>query len=155
MSRRALSANAGAPLIEPRMHCRRNSVGDQCEWPGYLPAAKHQIDSRVSSAPASAPAYLQRRPLHAAAGLPPPWPCSGPAAVLPQQSQRAGTGSAERLVLRDHARCAACRLGRAHTGGQGRFPGTSTFEVGLFGWMAIVQLVLFRASHPATDAAAF
>jgi hypothetical protein len=44
------------------MHCRRNSVGDQCEWPGYLPAAKHQIDSRVSSAPASAPAYLQRRP---------------------------------------------------------------------------------------------
>jgi hypothetical protein len=65
------------------MHCRRNSVGDQCEWPGYLPAAKHQIDSRVSSAPASAPAYLQRRPLHAAAGLPPPWPCSGPAAVLP------------------------------------------------------------------------
>jgi hypothetical protein len=62
MSRRALSANAGAPLIEPRMHCRRNSVGDQCEWPGYLPAAKHQIDSRVSSAPASAPAYLQRRP---------------------------------------------------------------------------------------------
>ena len=103
MSRRALSANAGAPLIEPRMHCRRNSVGDQCEWPGYLPAAKHQIDSRVSSAPASSPAYLQRRPLHAAAGLPPPWPCSGPAAVLLRQSQRAGTGSAERLVLRDHA----------------------------------------------------
>jgi len=48
-----------------------------------------------------------------------------------------------------------CRLGRAHTGGQGRFPGTSTFEVGLFGWMAIMQLVLFRPSHPATDAAAF
>jgi hypothetical protein len=60
MSRRALSANAGAPLIEPRMHCRRNSVGDQCEWPGYLPAAKHQIDSQVSSAPAVAVQWTGR-----------------------------------------------------------------------------------------------
>jgi hypothetical protein len=33
------------------MHCRRNSLGDQCERSRYLRAAEHQIDSRVSSAP--------------------------------------------------------------------------------------------------------
>lgn len=35
------------------------------------------------------------------------------------------------------------------------FLALSAFEVGLFGWMAIMQLVLFRSPHLATDHAAF
>ena len=83
----------------------------------------------------------------------------------PLQRQRvsaAGVAPVKRIggagagTLRRGRCCRAdARLGRAHAGGQGRFPGPSTFEVGLFGWMAIMQLVLFRASHLATDAAAF
>ena len=76
----------------------------------------------------------------------------------------AGHAGASAAVI-TRALCAGPQ-GRSHTnlrseaplssaGGQGRFPGPSTFEIGLFGWMAIMQLVLFRASHLATDAAAF
>ena len=45
-----------------------------------------------------------------------------------------------------------CRRGRA---AKADFLALSAFEVGLFGWMAIMQLVLFTSPHLTTDHAAF
>jgi len=83
-------------LLPPRANPRQSRARRQLTpAPGAL---CRQVDSRVSSAPASVPAYLPRRPAGRSSRPVPAvavrWAGRGSA----RQFQRAGTGSAERLV---------------------------------------------------------
>lgn len=106
----AATSSRPARLLPPRANPRQSRARRQLTTaPGAL---CRQVGSRVSSGPASVPAYLPRRPA-ARSSRPVPavaarWAGRGSA----RQFQRAGTGSAERLVQNPGTTLAHLPIGR-------------------------------------------